>query len=405
MHILVLNSGSSSLKFKVIEMPGEAETAWGMIERIGEGVGTRLICFPDGVNGTQRVVSCADHAQALDLALDSLHAAQKPISIALAGHRLVHGADLFSEPVLVDDGVLGRIETIRDLAPLHMPPALAVLRACRERLPGIAQVACFDTAFYAGMPAKSYRYAVPREWFEEHGVRRFGFHGLSHQYVTKAASQMLDIPLDHLKVITAHLGNGASVTAFDRGTVLETSMGFTPLEGLIMGTRAGYLDPAVLPHIQRRTGMSLDQMVEALNTRSGLAAIGESGRDLRTIMDARAQGHPGASLAIDMYVHTLRKYLGAYTFVLGGAHAMVFTGGVGENAFKIREMVLSGLNEMGVVLDLKANRATVGRRAGLISSEKSRIKALVIPANEECMIARQAYRLAAGLQHDAPFSC
>jgi acetate kinase len=405
MHILVLNSGSSSLKFKVIEMPGENEAARGLVERIGEGAGTRLICFPYGVNGTERVVSCADHAQALDLTLKSLHDRQKPFSIVLTGHRLVHGADLFRQPVLVDDEVLGRIETIQDLAPLHMPPALAVLRACRERLPGIAQVACFDTAFYSGMPAKSYRYAVPRDWFEEHGVRRYGFHGLSHQYVTLAASEMLGIPLDHLKVITAHLGNGASITAFDRGTVLDTSMGFTPLEGLIMGTRAGYLDPAVLPHIQRRTGMSLDQMVETLNTRSGLSAIGESGRDLRTIMDARAQGHPGAGLAVDMYVHTLRKYLGAYTFALGGAHAMVITGGVGENAFRIREMVLSGLDEMGVTLDLQANQAMVGRRAGLISSEQSRIKVLVIPANEECMIARQAYRLAVGLQHDAPFSC
>ncbi|RJQ87339.1 MAG: acetate kinase [Desulfobacteraceae bacterium] len=393
MQILVLNSGSSSLKIKLFEMPGEHEIAWGMVERIGEGGSpARLICRKADGRDDQRSAACPDHTRALDLLLKSL-ADLSGTNPTLIGHRLVHGADLFSGPAWVDDAVFGRIETLQDLAPLHMPPALAVLQACRERFPQVPQVACFDTAFYFSMPAKSYLYAVPRQWHTDHGVRRFGFHGLSHQYVTLRAADMLGFSLDRLKLVSAHLGNGASITAFERGRVLDTSMGFTPLEGLIMGTRAGYLDPAVLRHVQHRTGMTLDQMVEILNTRSGLAAISGLGRDLRTIMQARARGHADAGLAIEMYVHTLRKYVGAYTFALGGADALVFTGGVGENAAKIRQMVLGGLEELGLIMDAQANQSMLDGRSGLISAAHSRIKVLVIPTNEECMIARQAYNL------------
>jgi acetate kinase len=393
MHILVLNSGSSSLKFKLLDMPEERQIAWGMVERIGEPAGARLIRGPNGGSGAQSV-NCVDHAMALNLIFEELRKCH--LQADLIGHRIVHGGARFSGPTRVDDEVLAQIASLQDLAPLHMPAALAVLRGCRKRMPEIPQVACFDTTFFLGMPARAYLYAVPREWYTEHGVRRYGFHGLSHQYVTLAASEMLGIPLNQLKLITAHLGNGASITAFDRGRVLDTSMGFTPLEGLIMGTRAGFLDPAVLPYIQRRTGASLEQMVETLNTRSGLAAVSGMGKDLRTIMQARAQGHAEAALAVDMYVHVLRKYAGAYTFALGGVDALVFTGGVGENAVLIRELVLRGLEEMGLILDEPANQSMVGGRSGLISSAPSRIKVLVIPTNEERMIARQAYPFADG---------
>jgi acetate kinase len=398
MHILVLNSGSSSLKFKLLDMPGEHEIAWGVVERIGEAIGARLICSSADGNG-ETLVACRDHAVALNLVFKRLAGmSTRNQHIDFIGHRIVHGGGLFSGPTLVDAAVISGMTALRDMAPMHMPPALAVLKACRDRMPNVPQMVCFDTTFYCGMPAKSYLYAVPREWYTDHGVRRFGFHGLSHQYVTIAASEMLGIALDRLKLITAHLGNGASITAFDRGCVLDTSMGFTPLEGLIMGTRAGYIDPAVLPYIQSRTGMTLAQMVDTLNTRSGLAAISGMGRDMRTILAARAGGHAEATLAVDMYVHTLRKYAGAYTFALGGAHALVFTGGVGENAFQIREMVLSGLGEIGVSLDEQANHRMVGGRTGLISSADSRMRVLVIPTNEECMIARQAYHLAIGAE-------
>jgi len=399
MKILVLNSGSSSLKFKLLEMPDERELARGIVERIGEAEGSAHLSHtgPDDPRDGQPV-ACPDHAQALQrvLALLGDHN-ENPLksgeAIPVVGHRLVHGRDLFSGPTLIDDQVLDQIKAIQDLAPLHMPPALAVLRACRTHLPLARHIACFDTAFYRTMPPKSYRYAVPREWHTEHGVRRYGFHGLSHHYVTECAARMLGVSMSALKLISIHLGNGASITAFDQGRVLDTSMGFTPLEGLIMGTRAGYLDPAVLPYLQRRTGMDLDGMVAMLNHHSGLQALSGCGRDMRTILAAHHSGHPDAALAIEMYVHTLRKYIGAYCFALGGCHAVAFAGGIGENAVRIRELVLDGLAEMGLILDQASNADTTAGRSGLISDPKSRIKIMVIPTDEERLIARQAYAL------------
>lgn len=399
MNILVLNSGSSSLKYKLFDMPSERLLAAGMVERIGEGQG-RARLMESGPAGQRETpgLDCPDHHQALSLVLSALESdasrtAAHGGDIEIIGHRVVHGGEIFDGPTLVDDRVLAQMVSLQELAPLHMPPALAVLRACRDRLPYARQVACFDTTFYRTMPAYAYRYAVPGEWYTRHGVRRFGFHGLSHQYVTHCAADILGIPLEQLKLISAHLGNGASITAFDRGKVLDTSMGFTPLEGLIMGTRCGYLDPAALLHIQRRTGMDLAGLVEILNTRSGLFAVSGVGRDLRTIMAAREDGHPDAALAVDMYIHTLRKYIGAYHFALSGAHALVFTGGVGENSAEIRALVLDGLEPLGLDLDPAANQQTVNGRAGIISTDTSNVKILVIPTDEERLIARQAYEL------------
>ncbi len=397
MNTLVLNSGSSSLKYKLFDMPMEHLIAAGMIERIGEGLG-RARLIGNGPGGRREVpdLDCADHAQALGLVLEALDGDPSRTTadhgnISLVGHRLVHGGELFGGPTLVDDHALAQMVSLQDLAPLHMPPALAVLRACRDRLPHARQVACFDTTFYHTMPAHAHLYAVPSEWHTDHGVRRFGFHGLSHDYVTHSAAAMLGMAYNDLKLISAHLGNGASITAFDRGRVLDTSMGFTPLEGLIMGTRCGYLDPAVLLHLQRRTGMDLARMVEILNTRSGLLAVSGIGRDLRAIMAVRAEGHAGAALAVEMYVHTLRKYIGAYHFALSGAHALVFTGGVGENSADIRALVLSDWASLGFDLDPAANQQAINGCSGIISTGTSRVKILVIPTDEERLIARQAH--------------
>lgn len=397
MNVLVFNSGSSSLKFKLMRMPGEQELLRGIVERIGEKKSlARVACSRSGGRVDEQAVECPDHARALYLALDALSGgeASSAPGIHLLGHRVVHGRDLFSGPTEVDDRVMEKLATLQDLAPLHLPPALAVLNACRERMPELRQVVCFDTTFYLSMPARSYLYAVPREWYCEHGVRRFGFHGISHHYVTQCAADMLDTPVGELKLISAHLGNGASITAFSCGRVEDTSMGFTPLEGLIMGTRAGYLDPAVLPYMQRRTGMSLEHMVDLLNTESGLKAVSGCGRDLRAVMEARADGNPEAALAVEMYVHTLRKYIGGYHFVLSGAQALVLTGGIGENAAELRELLLDGLEPLGLSLDPEANRHTVGGRAGIISAAHSKVKVLVIPTDEERMIARQAHQMA-----------
>jgi acetate kinase len=394
---LVLNSGSSSLKYKLFDMPAERLLAAGMIESIGEQTG-RARLIEQGPDGAREIsdIECVDHCRALDIVMAAMddgtsRRGMEGEEITLAGHRLVHGGEIFDGPVVVDDHAFSQMQSLQHLAPLHMPPALAVLDACRRLLPDARQVACFDTTFYRTMPAYSYRYAVPKEWFTRHGVRRFGFHGLSHQYVTHCAADMLKIPMDRLKLISAHLGNGASITAFDRGKVLDTSMGFTPLEGLIMGTRCGYLDPAVLLHVQGRTGMDLTRMVEILNTQSGLLAVSGVSRDLRAVMAARSDGHPDAALAVEMYVHTLRKYIGAYHFALSGAHVLVFTGGVGENSSEIRALTLGGLRPLGFDLKPSANCRMTGSRAGVISTDTSNVKILVIPTDEERLIVKQTY--------------
>ncbi|HDI61213.1 MAG TPA: acetate kinase [Desulfobacteraceae bacterium] len=402
MNVLVFNAGSSSLKFKLIRMPEEREVLRGIVERVGETRGrARVFCAGPAGQVQEHVQACSGHSEALAQAIEAIDRAfqastGRAAAIDLLGHRVVHGRDIFTGPTRVDDQAMEQLASIQELAPLHLPPALDVLRACRQRMPALPQVACFDTTFYCSMPAKSYLYAVPREWHTRYGVRRFGFHGLSHQYVTQAAADLLGIPIGELKLISAHLGNGASITAFSRGRVVDTSMGFTPLEGLIMGTRAGYLDPAVLPYLQRHTGLDLAQLVELLNNESGLKAIGGCGRDLRTIMAARAEGNPDAALAVEMYVHTLRKYIGAYHFALSGAQALVFTGGIGENARDVRSLVLADLEALGLVLDPVANHHTVDGRCGFISAPHSKVKVLVVPTDEERMIARQAFQLIVG---------
>jgi len=401
MIVLVLNSGSSSLKYKLLAMPAEAVEASGRVEGIGGTAGPSS--FVRAVSPGREVrdeIPCPDHRTALETIFSELAHPERgclsgPEEVEAVGHRVVHGRDLFTAPCRVTPETMRRLAELAELAPLHMPTVLACMRTCAERLPGAVQVACFDTSFHQSMPEHAWRYAVPREWHERHGVRRYGFHGISHAHATRAASEMLGIPLARLRAVTAHLGNGASITAFQQGRVLDTSMGFTPLEGLVMGTRAGVLDPAVIPYIMARTGGSADAVLDRLNRESGLAAVSGVGPDMRRILEARARGDRNAELAFRMFVHVLRKYTGAYTFALGGADAFVFTGGIGEHAPEVRAALFENLSGLGFELDPEANAAVSPGRPVCISRPSSRVKILVVPADEELAIARETSRIAA----------
>lgn len=396
MKILVLNSGSSSLKYKLFDMPAEGLLAGGQVENIGlVSSRARLIHQPAGGESFDQQVDCPNHGRATELVLEVVKGALSGQSPDAVGHRVVHGKDRFTQSALVTDEVLTEIEAFVPLAPLHQPISIACLEKARRVLPGAPQVAHFDTGFHQSMPAWSYRYAIPPEWHDVHGVRRYGFHGPSHHYVTLAAAEMLGLPWGEVRLITAHLGNGASVTAFDRGRVLDTSMGFTPLEGLMMGTRSGSVDPAIIPYIMERTGRSADEVVGALNNDGGLRAVSGLGRDMRSILEARRRGDERAGLAFDMFVHRLRKCIGAYFFALGFAQAIVFTGGIGERSPEVRAAALEGLDQIGIVIDGPANSlggGGGGDEPAVISGETSRVKVLVIPTNEELLIARETYR-------------
>jgi acetate kinase len=368
--VFVLNTGSSSVKYRVLGPVDGRVLANGLIDRIGEpGSGT------------------ADHAQALA----EIRRELADIPIDAVGHRIVHGGSLFTEPVLIDDAVERDIESLAPLAPLHNPPGLLGIRAARAALPDVPQVAVFDTAFHASLPPEAWAYAIDREVVARYGIRRYGFHGTSFRYVSARAAEHLGRPLSELKMIVLHLGNGASATAIEAGRSIDTSMGMTPLEGLVMGTRSGDIDPAILPYLHRVAGSSFDELDDLLNRRSGILGMSGS-RDLRETVAAADAGSAEAALALDVYVHRLRHYLGAYAAQLGGVDAIVFTGGVGENSSLIRARSLDRLGFLGVALDCPANEA---RESGprLISHPDSAVAVLVIPTDEELEIARQTASL------------
>ena len=364
--VFVLNTGSSSVKFRVVNPESGEVGAEGIVERIGEpGSDT------------------PDHRAAIDRILAGLDRG----SIDAVGHRIVHGGDRFVQATLVDDEVERGIEQLSALAPLHNPPGLLGIRVARAALPELPQVAVFDTAFHARMPDAARRYAIDAALAAEHGIRRYGFHGTSYQYVSARAAELLARPLEQLRLIVLHLGNGASAAAIAGGRSVDTSMGMTPLEGLVMGTRSGDIDPAVPLYLQRTAGMTADQVDELLNRRSGL--LGLSGRrDMREVVAAAGDGDADAQLAFDVYVHRLRHYIGAYLAILGGADAVVFTAGVGENSAPVRAAALDGLSALGLHLDAAAN-ALPERGARRISPPGAPIDVLVIPTDEELQIARE----------------
>jgi len=400
MEVLVVNCGSSSIKFQLDQMPQGRTLAKGLVERIGED--NASLHLEHNGQQSRRHCAVANHHQGMDLVLDSLASPDSPLlsdirQIGAVGHRVVHGGEKFTGSVLIDQEVEDSIERYADLAPLHNPPNLTGIRAARRRLPDTPQVACFDTAFHTTIPRMAYLYALPYELYERYGIRRYGFHGTSHRWVARRAAARLGRDKYDIHCITCHLGNGCSMTAVNNGRSIDTSMGLTPLEGLVMGTRSGDFDPAILFYLTEK-GYSIDQLNSLCNKQSGLLGISGCSNDMRTITQKADQGDERARLAIDIFCYRIRKYLGAYAVVLGRLDAVVLTGGIGENAPRLRAQILQDLEILGVVLDPALNEATV-QREGEISAAGSRVKALVIPTNEEGAIAADTYEIANQLKN------
>ena len=396
--ILAINAGSSSLKFQLIEMPEEEVITKGLVERIGLNDGV----FTISVNGekNKKVQDIPDHEVAVHLLLDQLISTgiiKSFNEIDGVGHRVLHGGEIFSDSAIITDEVLAEIEKLVDLGPLHMPPNISGIKVFRKILPNVPQVAVFDTAFHQTMPKSSYLYSLPYEYYEKYGIRKYGFHGTSHKYVTLKAAEMLGKPIEELRLISCHLGNGASIAAVHGGKSIDTSMGFTPLEGITMGTRSGSIDPALIPFIMKKTGQSAEEVINVLNKKSGLLGITGFSSDLRDIEEAANVGNERAELALTIFANHIHKYIGSYVARMNGVDAIIFTAGIGENSAAVRERVLRGLEFMGVYWDKDLNREGGGER--FISYPFSPVKVLVIPTNEEVMIARDVIRLAKKLNN------
>lgn len=388
-HVLVVNAGSSSLKYQLLQPDSGSAAASGLIERIGESQ-TMAVARHTGSGQTHtQAVDCPDHAAALQLVLDAF-AGHGPdlgaVGLRAVGHRVVHGGDRFRAPVVIDDTVLAAIEQLVPLAPLHNPGNLAGIRAARRAFPSVAHVAVFDTAFHQSLPDYAYTYAVPKDWRERHQVRRYGFHGTSHAYVSRRAAQLLGRSESDTNVVVLHLGNGASAAAVQGGRSIDTSMGLTPLEGLVMGTRPGDLDPALAFHMTRR-GLSIQEYDQALNTASGLKGMTGT-NDFREVTVRLDAGDPDARLAVDVVTYRLAKYVGAYAVALGRLDGIVFTAGIGEHSAVLRAGVCRRLGLLGVRIDPHRNESGTGER--FVSADDSAIAVLVVPTNEELEIARQA---------------
>jgi acetate kinase len=390
LKILVVNCGSSSVKYQFVDMNGEKILCKGLAERIGIE-GGRLV---HRVNNDKHVIerNMKDHEEALKLVLDVLVDPEigviKDLSeIDAVGHRVVHGAERFASSVLIDEEVMKALEENVHLAPLHNPPNILGIKAIQKLLPKVPNVGVFDTAFHQSMPKKAYLYALPYELYETHRIRRYGFHGTSHRYVSRRAAEILGRDYYDFKVITCHLGNGASIAAVRHGKSVDTSMGFTPLEGLVMGTRCGDIDPAIVIYLQQNLGMSVEKVYDLLNKKSGMLGLTNNlSSDMRDIEDAAHSGNEIAQLALDIYVYRIAKYIGAYAAAMNGVDAIVFTAGVGENSPYVREKVCEYLGFLGVKIDRQLNDVKGLER--IISTPDSKVAVLVVPTNEELVIAR-----------------
>ncbi|MDH2387296.1 acetate kinase [Streptomyces sp. HNM0663] len=398
-RILVLNSGSSSVKYQLLDARDDARLAVGLVERIGEET-SRLVHTPlahEGAERRERTGPVADHASALkavaeELAQDGL-GLDSP-ELAAIGHRVVHGGLRFTRPTVITDEVLAEIERLVPVAPLHNPANITGIRTAQALRPDLPQVAVFDTAFHTTMPESAARYAIDVETADAHRIRRYGFHGTSHAYVSRRTAELLGKDPSEVNVIVLHLGNGASASAVRGGVCVDTSMGLTPLEGLVMGTRSGDLDPAVIFHLHRVAGMSVDEIDALLNKKSGLVGLcGDN--DMREIRRRIDEGDERARLAFDIYVHRLKKYLGAYYAVLGRVDAVAFTAGVGENAAPVREAAIAGLEELGVAVDAELN-AVRSDEPRIISPSYARVAVAVVPTDEELEIAHQTFAVVNG---------
>ena len=390
--VLVINAGSSSLKFQLIRMPEETIVTKGLVERIG----IKDSIFTIEVNGEKikNVKDIKDHEEAINIMLDSFkeHGIIDDINdIAGTGHRVVHGGELFPTSALVTDEVEEKIESLCELAPLHNPANLMGIRAFRKLLPNIPHVVVFDTSFHQTMPEQSYLYSLPYQYYKDYGIRKYGFHGTSHKYVSQRAAEIMDKPIEELRIISCHIGNGASIAAIDGGESIDTSMGFTPLAGVTMGTRSGNIDPALIPFIMHKTGQSAEEVLNVLNKESGLLGISGTSSDLRDLESDAEEGKERAQLALDVFASRIHKYIGSYATRMHGVDVIVFTAGVGENSSTVRAKVLEGLEFMGIYWDPKKNEAIHGEE-GFINYPHSPVKVIVIPTNEEVMIARDTVK-------------
>ena len=390
--IIAINAGSSSLKFQLFEMPSERVITKGLIERIGlEGS-----VFNITVNGEKQsqTTDIPNHDVAVKLLLSQLTELgiiKSLDEIEGVGHRVVHGGEAFADSVLITDDVLQKIEELSELAPLHNPANVTGIKAIKNVLPNVPAIAVFDTAFHQTMPKSSYVYSLPREYYTDFGIRKYGFHGTSHKYVSERAAEMLGRPLSQLRLISCHLGNGASITAIEGGKSIDTSMGFTPLAGLTMGTRSGDIDPALIPYIMEKTNQTADEVLDVLNKKSGMLALSGFSSDLRDIEEAASEGNERAELALSVFASHIHKHIGSYAARMHGVDAIIFTAGIGENSDTIRARVLNGLEFMGVYWDPSLNEVRGDER--FISYPHSPVKVMVIPTDEEVMIARDVVRL------------
>lgn len=390
MFVFVLNCGSSSLKFQLLDMSNERRLAAGLVERIG--MSDSILAYePSSGDKVKETSAIANHEVAIKKVLEKLVDPQVGViksltDISAVGHRVVHGAEKFSGSVLVSDAVIAALKENIPLAPLHNPANITGIEAMMNAMPGVPNVGVFDTAFHSTMPAESYIYAVPYEWYENHHVRRYGFHGTSHRFVSERAAEMLGIAKDQFNCVTCHMGNGSSFTAVKGGKSYDTSMGMTPLEGLVMGTRCGDIDAGIPNFLAANVGMSFADIDNALNKKSGFLGISGISSDMRDLEKAASEGNARAQLAIDVLLHRVLKYIGAYAIELGRIDAIIFTGGIGENAVEFRASVVERLTALGIKLDAPANK--VRGKEAVISTPDSSIKVLVVPTNEELVIAR-----------------
>lgn len=394
MNVLVINAGSSSVKYQLFDMNDERVLAKGKVERIG--METAMLTHEVAGRPELREVSeILDHTTAIRKVLRMLTDAKEGVlrsmdEVHAVGHRVVHGGEAFSGSVKIDEGVKEEIKRLFDLAPLHNPGALTGILAVEANLPHVPQVAAFDTAFHQTMPPEAFRYPIPTVFYKKHRVRRYGFHGTSHQYVSGRVAELSGKSLEGMKMITCHIGNGASVTAIEDGKSVDTSMGLTPLEGLMMGTRSGDIDPAIVPFAMDKEDLSLSEINSMLNRHSGLFAVSGGLGDMREVVDASQEGDRNAQLAFNMYTYRLRKYIGAYAAAMNGCDVLVFTAGVGENSALLRKAVCDKLTYLGVKLDDAANEAP-SRVDRIISGADSRVEVWVVPTNEELMIAKDTF--------------
>ena len=395
MNVLVLNAGSSSLKYQLINVETHEVLAKGICERVGSAEAFHK----HGIDENEMVIDTPmpDHNAAMALVLEALtsgptKAIDSLDDIDAVGHRVVQGGKYFDRSVLIDDDVIAKIDELAELAPLHNKAALMGIEACLEQMPGKPMVAVFDTSFFQTIPPKAYMYPLPFELYEKHAIRKYGAHGTSHRYIAERAAAFMDEPLEDLKLITCHLGNGCSISAIDHGVAVDTSMGLTPLDGLMMGTRCGAIDPAIVPFIMEKENLTTAEVNDLMNKKSGLLGISGISNDLRSVRQASEEGDERAQLAYDMYSNSAKKYIGQYIAVMGGVDAIVLTAGVGENCDKMRRMIFAGLQPLGIKIDLEKNRAGLrGERD--ISTDDSEVRIVIIPTDEEYMIARDTYQL------------